>query len=554
LLITTVITNGFLVPFGLGIGDGDSAIQPLWAEQLRQGLWSPFPFQQSYGGTFLSSIRAFFIILFEPLLKLFFDSSRANVALHMFFSYVAVPLSVGVATFFTASRYASRVGAILAALVASVSYHSWIYLFGFDYYFALLLIAFIYLFIRANLVNPFFQLSFTNLFVVGFFTGFSLYTFRPALIFATVFFIPFHLINFELKRFFLPQDRLERVLLAVFFILLTIQVQLWLFGSDLGFWSLKRVRLHADSNFRLLIIAALLVWAKSKIRDIKADHLKRAGLVFLGFFVGFAPELIYYFQIGRFVGANWITSSVEQSVQTMFQLPHSFFEMMVGEDHLTVYQGLDRNFPILLFILSLYALFRKTIADKKFLPVFFAGLLAVVAYLRIFMTGPAETRYLFPLFPVLLIAIAVFWDWVRRYKTWPLGLALVLLSVGYQVHQRYYLRQDVIETNRVEKIWKVIEEFRKADVPVVLTDTYNDGNPFTLAAGQKPYFACWYSVWGPPQAVELAKTAPRVGILSKNDMEHKEQVLELYDRKLRLVPYAKVEEYRLFIATPESGV
>ena len=64
-----LVANYQLVPLSLAITDSDVILISLWTEWFRKsGHWTPFMFNQGYGGTLFGTIRALWVTATDPLL------------------------------------------------------------------------------------------------------------------------------------------------------------------------------------------------------------------------------------------------------------------------------------------------------------------------------------------------------------------------------------------------------------------------------------------------------------------------------------------------------
>lgn len=564
--LVAAISNAFLIPYGPALHDSDMFIQPLWAEGFRQGLipgfWTPFPFQQSYGGTLPAALRALWVSILEPALQLF-GVEKSFVTAHMMFSYLVLPTAIASASFWSIKRYTSKTGALIAALVAAVCLHSWIYLLGCDYYLALLVIGFIFLGLRAKILNPFLDLSSRHLFLVALFSGFSLYTFRATAVFVAAYFIPFHLLVAEAKSFwnFLKNGAfaskwLSAAVFGFLIFMVLIQVRLEIFGPDFGTLAGRNLRLHAASNRNILLFIACTLWMKSRFHNFGLMHYKRAAIASIGLLIGFVPEIVFWLRLGKMPIANVMIASSEEMIQTFLNLPHAFKEMMLGEDHLRFYSGIDGNFSLILFLLVVFVVIKNSLFSRRFIHVGASVALAIVAYLKIYMSGPAETRYLYPMFPAVFIGIAWLWDEFRS-KRMAISVVSILIvgTVINQINQKIHLSRKLTAENKIVVMNQVVADFRQANIHAVISDSYWNANAYTFLSQGKPTFTSTGAEWGPPEARQRAIASQRIGVLlSGSAVPDSRGIVTLLGKMFRLTPLKNVGSLKLFIGDEIQSV
>jgi len=547
--LVTVLSNALLVPEGLALHDSDALLQPLWADRLwRGGTWSAFPFQQGYGGTLPALVRSVWALITEPLIALFPSRLPPHVTAHMIFSYMIEPLAIALTAFFALKGTVSRIGAFLAALCCAVGFHEWVYLYGNDYYMALVVMGLLFLKIKTRHENPFATMKAGELLLTGFFCGIALWTFRPTIIFMVALFTPFHLVLPELRRILAARGKIERFIFWTLAAAMVLQLVIWMAGPDIGTIAGRRVRLHAGSNMRIVGALALLLWIKTRLSSLQPRHFVKAALVAAAAVTGFIPELSFMLTRPDASFGNWMTNDFGGALDTLKQLPHSLLELMTGEDHLSLYTGMDRNAPIILLVLSTFALLRGAARDRKLVPPLVIAVLAVIAYLRVYMTGPAEARYLYPLFPVIIFSIGVLWDATTKTRAARiLVLLLIALNCGYQINQRRALAAFSQNSGRVHSIMETVSLMQKQDVPVVISDSYWHANAFSFVSRGKPLFASGTAEWGPPEARALALSTDLAGILlTGNTAPTADGIVTLLGKSFALSPLPSTGMFKCY--------
>ncbi len=537
----TLVFHWQLIASGLGLLHSDFAPGLLVANEFRNGNWSAFYFDMTYGGTSLGVLRAVWVSLWEWF---FANDPSAWISSQMSFTYGVCPVLMTVGTYFLACSFVSSFGAFWVGLMAAMGFHDWIIQYGNDVYFGYLFLGFILLAWRSRLNNPFLELSQVKLFLAAILCGLAAYTSRAALIYGVVFFLPWNEFISKIKNILIPTDRLEKILLWAAFLCFLLFLYLEIFGPALGTMFGRSVRLHAHPNLNFALMLLCVFLFKRYWKFISQEVFYRTLIVVLGLIVGFLPELVHWLRLGQLpppgMGGSRNFAGFFEAFGT---LPQSLMDLVCAGD------GAGRNASLVLFIGGTLC-FLKGSRQRKFIPPMMVAIFSIYAYCRIFTYTGANSRYLLPLLPVLLVAVGCFWDWVVQ-KKWPifcLSLALLFFHGVHHWNARVTLIQKLSTSQKVDRMEQVIQLFRKATVTVVLSDDYWHSNQYTFLSQLNPYFIFSEPI-GPrhPEGVRLALKETRVGILLRNGHPLQEGVIQLAGRKWTLKYLGSVGDRELFV-------
>jgi hypothetical protein len=176
-----------------------------------------------------------------------------------------------------------------------------------------------------------------------------------------------------------------------------------------------------------------------------------------------------------------------------------------------------------------------------------------MAFLRFRTYSPGDTRYLFPLYPVLFLSIALLADhvlaWSGRLRAVGVGLlAAALLAHGiHQFQSRNAFASESMAQHPVEQIQEIIQQFRSAGVELVYSTNYWHSNQYTYFSRLDPVFMVPGEVTlRHPRGVELAKTVERAGLLSGIDEQALPEI-EINGARWRVSPLGQVGSRRLSV-------
>ncbi len=551
LTLICILSNSMLYKDGLALHDSDQCIYSLVSECLRNGEWLPMGFSQGYGGT----VWTWFRLIWVEFFTLFTTDSKSFISAHIIFSYFITPLTWAILMFFAARAYFSKGTAIIAGIIAAVGFRFWFRLGGIDYYTSLGLFGAVFIWVRAKYENPLFDMTRRGLFLMAIFTGMAVYVFRANLVFVAMFYFPWHLLAFETKRMWSPTDRLEKILKSLILVFTIVFLYLKLFGSSVGFIGAKEIILHAMPNLKFAALLIALYALKIHWKEIKREHFFRVGILIDGAFIGFLPEYIYLLGAKHSM-INWKVAGEADTLRVLFMSMDDFLTVIFGNIGETSYTNVIRNFSLVLFICGVYSLIKKAKTDTRFLPIIATFIISYIAYLNVFISGPGGARYMFPMVPVIVITMAVFWENVYKTKYLSiLAFILLALHLTYQIQHKIFWAKGFEKSGRTAEIYSVAEKFEKTGVKAVLSDSYwLGGQQYTLVSRLKVIYVPKDHPWNPNGSYELSQTENHVGILLTGTIEPDEDnVVKLLGRKFKIKKFAQVGKLELYIgdALPE---
>lgn len=547
--VVAYCANRNLFPISAWLHDSDLCINPLAAEHMLRGEWRPFPFRQDYGGTLLTTYRAVWLSIFD------FFSFGTHLNAHAFFSYVVIPWTLAISFFFALKNHFSDWTRLVLGVLIAFNFQSWIHLEGNDFYFSFLALAPWFFYWRSNLLNPFLELKPYKLFYASALTGFTLYTWRAGLVYAVAFLFPWELLIPFLRRITNPKDRIEKFLLGGILFFVAFYVYLEFFGPKLGLLpNGKELKIHSGPNLRFAFVLFVIYWVRIYRNWIlsRRDLASRVGILISGFALGFLPEWLFFLWVHR-LPFNWVNSTLGQSLQTSLTIPRAFQELMLGWTSMTYSFSALQNISLLLLwagllLLTWVALWTRS---SKFLPIWMTGIVAVAAYCRVYMSGPAESRYLFPIFPVILVSIGLL---VEKAKPYKLATTFVLLFLFGHLTDHWLKRQAMIDyavrERKVEQMYDLIAAVEKLGVKSVVSDHYwKAGYQYSLLTQEKILFApIHFGAKAPLEAFDLALTEKRIGIVwTEGPLDPKNATL--FGSRFEIKFIEKVNGYYLYEGT-----
>jgi hypothetical protein len=536
-----LLAHWLLVDVGLALTNSDYAYIALESNDILAHGFKPFFDGQNYGGTLLSCLRA-----------LWLSVAGISFRSHMIFSYVISPLLMTWAAYFLVSAFASRRTAFLVGLIAAIGFESWTLQYGNDFYIGYLVLGMLVLGLRGQTDNPFTTFSLKRLALMGVIAGLAAWQNRASLLFSALAFLPIPKNWKSVWQFFRPiGDLFHRCALYIAFALVCLFLYLETFGSSIGPILGHKVILHGEPNLKFAILVLLIdwcrLWWKSYSGIFPRKTWLRLSVVGASFLIGFAPEWIHWLRLGAKIPNLTRTQGIPEMFTLLGKVPGSIQELFAGG------QGFGRHFSALLAILGLAALLRSLKDSRKYLIPALLVLLAVFSYCRFrtYASGPA--RYLFPIFPALLLGIAAYLEraWTRTW-TAIVAVSLVATHLGYQGMLRYDRVKEIRASGAASGIITVVESFQSHHVDWIISDDYWQTHQFNLAAnGNTPRFLntnglvpaiigrAWHASPHPAKGEIFGSFVPA-------DRASKTSVVDFEGKKLSLTNYTDVASYRLF--------
>ncbi len=451
----------------------DFAPSYLGADDVRSGEISAFYFGMPYAGATLAPLRAAWCAVYEFLSR----SPLDYIESHSAFSFFVLPFLLACGAYFLSSRFLSRGAALVAALFAAADLHFMVGQYGNDPYIAYLALGSLLLALRADRVNPWTELTPSQLVVAGAVAGLAVYTSRICLIYLVAFAVPWQWVRSEAGRLLASSGRTEKCLIAVGTFLLGLFVYLEVFGPDLGEIFGRRVRLHAHPNLHLALLAfgaAYVLRNGARARGFKLAGLRPFVFFAAGLSIGFLPEAIHWLRLGVLPPAGTgEPNGFPAFMANAGSIPSSLAEI------LTAGKDLGRVASILLGLAGLWALARLAAREPRRLQgVACVAVLAALAYCRIRTYTNANPRYLLPILPVLWVGVAALWESARarppaprRWASAAVG-ALLLAHLAHQGAARASISADPEVAGRLQRSFAWVEGARRAGFDLVFSDEY----------------------------------------------------------------------------------
>ncbi len=212
-------------------------------------------------------------------------------------------------------------------------------------------------------------------------------------------------------------------------------------------------------------------------------------------------------------------------------------------------------FPPLLFTTAVPLLLKASPQTQRFLPIAATIGLSIFGYTRVGMTGGAVPRYLLPLIPAFLIAIAVGYDELKNWPRWRFGLSLItIFSMLFVITERFGIASRLRSDDRINEIHEVTATFLNEGVSLVLADDYWNSNVYTIASHEKITFVPLQQPWNPPVKSEAAKTENHVGILITQSRKLSELGFYTWDgRRFKVTLIRRIGQMELFLGDFVNG-
>jgi hypothetical protein len=545
LAVLTLFAHAFLIPIGFAFMDSDDSTVAIVTRLFREGYWSAFYLEQPYGGTTLTIVRTVWVALWENL----FPGRLAHVTSQMTFTYGVTPIIWTWTLYLLARAYTSERAALFAGYIAAIGFNYWLEQFERDFYMAYMILGSWLLTLRAGYAHPVLEMSRRRLFLFAVIGGLAYYTCRASIIFISAAFVPWFLIRDEataLVRWKAPaRARWAPWIrgLIVFFMILFSYVQI--FGRNLGTWFGHLIKINAAPNLKFaILLAAIFAFGRNGYR-LSRETWQRLFIVGAGFVLGFMPELTFVPLHDTDHPKTWLSTYVE-AIQSLIDTPWRWIDNVSDVGGPIRYSS---------FALSLAAFGALAVAcrrgNQKLQPIAMTAALTVIAFAALTQV-PAPPRYLIPLFPPLLVSMAVLIDMTPRLHIslkWIVG-GLFALHLGYQAHARVELLRDPSLREYLPEGIQIVDTFKQAKVPIVITDEYWQSNQFTFLSQCDPCFFSDGRPLGHPIPFALQFAYDRAGIMLMHEYAQKrpgEAILRTSAWKIS--PITDVGQRKLYTGT-----
>lgn len=548
LSIVTVLTHLSIAKNGLGLLNADLAIFPLLADDLRNGYWQAFLYQQHYGGIGLTVVRAGWTVVWETL----FPGLGSHLTAHMAFTFGFVPVLLTLAVYYFARGFCSKGAAFFVGLITAVGHHYIVtkaFVHGNEFYITYLILGLILMGWRLRIHNVWKDLSPIKLVAAGALSGFAFYTHRGSLIFITAFFLPWEWLVATTKRILSPRDRYEKTLLWLTGLAFGFYWYLKIWGEDLGEIYGKHIKLHSGANSKLTVMLIVLLALKTNWRQIDARILRKAGFAGLGLLIGLAPELAHWINQGLFMplGVNaGAGTGGEYSFSDMFKIM-SFIPLYMGE-MAKADDGIGKNASLLLLLFGVYFFIKTVRMKKQVQPLLIVIAFTFFTYVTVYTYLLAPSRYLVPIYLLIFAGYGLLFDSVKTKLARFVVVVLVLIHMGHHLGARERFVKDLKQSGKVEQMWDVVNTFKQESVPVVISFNFWDTNHFTLMSERSQYYVSPERHYGPLQGFERVKTAGRVGMIFVRPPE----TANYFGREWVLEPLKTVGPWILYTAKAAS--
>lgn len=266
-----------------------------------------------------------------------------------------------------------------------------------------------------------------------------------------------------------------------------------------------------------------------------------------GFLVGLSPEILS--RIGyrepRFT-AQLHPSSLPDALQAALRLPQTVLELLQPDGSV---------FRVASMLLTLWAVIRFLRRRGESLrPLRVALGLSLLLFCFVSTYTSATPRYLFPAFPVAVFAIGALAQELWASRSMALGAFVPLLAfqlAGHSFAQLEFAGKQLV-SGEAERRLAIVDAFRAAGVPVVVTEQYADSNPLTLMSREMPVFVHTEWLAGKrfiERATASAHQGERVGFLLGTTKEARTS-FRWNGRDWRLSRIAEIGGMTLYSGTP----
>lgn len=463
--------------------DSDMGWNLIESERFLRGEWPMYYYGLWYSGTTLGFFRAIWVFLVEAMnVRLFsFDSYLTG---HLSFSYMVLPALMTAATVILVRSYASRTTTFLVGLFAAFGFHSWIVRYGLDWYYATFILGCCLLSLRGRTLNPWKELSLTKLFLAAALSGLALYTGRFSLIYLVAFWLPWEAVWQEAKKLWVRKKNLDFVFKYTIGFFIFLFCILEVFGTTVGFYKNKPIKLHSTPNLQIAFVFALIWWLKYYPRkNWTKIFSKRLWIVAVGFCLGFIREIYFFFFENNFhiPPQLWGTNSLAEVFQVLTKLPRAWAENVSGP-------GIGATMNGLVFAAVFFFLFFKSRKHPPFRIFSVIAFLSILAFLRVRTHLVGHEKYLFPIFPAILVSLGCFFDFcIKSKRIWLVGGVCALFFIN-QVSGRAMLKDSLRSSDKFQNIIKIIQVFESHNIQSAFSPDYHFSNQLSLVSSKKILF------------------------------------------------------------------
>ncbi|MGE4232978.1 MAG: hypothetical protein AB7F43_06590 [Bacteriovoracia bacterium] len=587
LIIITACTHFILVTqnTGIALANSEWAVFMLAADHIRKADFMVFPFQQHYGGLLLTWLRAIFSFLY----LLFDKSSYAATTSHVVFSYLLCPILMTMFSFFMLRAFVSKTAAFTVGVICAIGFQYWIFQYGNDFYPAYYMVGCVLLIWRSKTDNPFKRFSHKHIFWTGALCGIAHYLSPAMTIYIVAILFPWRWIVSQVKSLVDPLPKwktlsyknnkceiLDGFILTLGFLFLSLFFYIEIFGRSFGSIAGRQLKIDSDPNLKIAVALFGIVWIRNNWALVKNRIIQRKVFALIsGYIFGSLPERLFWLKQGHILSTNsWAKHDLQESFNVLGMIPGSM-KTLISAD-----LSLGQHFSIVLLLLSVFILSLTLVKKTRYSSkegIYEVPAVIVIftffAYLRVktYVADVAPARYLFPLFPVLIISIGLFVERSLKKRGWLMFTCVFLLAghAYHHVHTRIRQVRSIQASHRIENMIKISDRFRRANVSVVISDDYYwNSLIYSILTQEKPAF--WNTVreWGPPETIHLAKNERKVGLLldeRTNIISSKIQpifeadgsrefkpgaaIIEVYGHRWRVQEIGHIGDKKLFIGT-----
>jgi hypothetical protein len=181
-------------------------------------------------------------------------------------------------------------------------------------------------------------------------------------------------------------------------------------------------------------------------------------------------------------------------------------------------------------------------------PVAFAAALSLLAYCMVGTYASGSSRYLFSLYPVLVLAYGL----LERFflsPAWVPKVALTLVlgaSIAWQIQAQAKFGSDPESAKRFQAYRDTLERFQSAGVDFVYSDDYSASHVLTLVSGEKQIVAPPLDWLAPIRILKRAEDPPaHAGFLFSRSVP-RDAVLSFANRKWTIRSLGRIGERELY--------
>ncbi|MGE0615282.1 MAG: hypothetical protein AB7P04_06555 [Bacteriovoracia bacterium] len=526
--------------------NSDLAVAPLTSDLIRQGHWTFFQLEDTYGGNFLTWIRTAWVVFSMRAL------GTSAIDAHFSFNYFWLPWTFAALAFALGSAYFSFATAAILGLAGAVGLNFFYTLYGVDFHVFAIFFGFLVLTVAGRYPayrDPWRNLNLPTLFGAGVVAGFAHYTSRMADIFLAALFVPWRDLGHALCAKFGARTRADRAVLGLGLAFVALYAYLQTFGQTVGTWNGRPVKIWATPNLHNAALCFAWVWVKNNPSLRSRRNLVRGGVFLLGLAIGFMPELISMWMRGH--GARSVPDAdFHGMLMGIGQIPGALRAIFTGGPESS--PGFYASW-LLLTGLTIFG-----IRHSRYRVAVAALAVAMLAFILKRPYADAPPRYLVAVVPPLWLGLGAAIEGATKNKVVrSFGLALVavllLFHLGDQLSTRRDWAASLLASGGVARDDSITAEFRRLGVPVVLTENFWEANRRTLLSNWAPPFVSDETTSAQPYtALAQVDQARRVGILlsAKADPSangNGDDEIEVMGRRFKRIHSSRVGDYRLHV-------